>query len=161
MTQMLIGYSDSEDRLWLLLSDDGHQFWLSRRFCANLLIQLEKALTESCPQSGTGRDLGAETRVALEHQAAHEAPDGGAHAPAAPAREALPQQRISVLLTQILMTVDGKQARLELITPQFERTVILNRAEAHQLLSGLWQRAEGARWGLQMPALLRRAQQGG
>lgn len=158
MTQMLIGYSDSEDRLWLLLSDDGHQFWLTRRFCANLMLKLEQALTESCPQSGTGKDLAPSVRAALEHQAAHETPDGTPLPPTRP-REDLPQERTSLLLSQILMTIDAQYARLELITPQFERLVVLNRAEAHQLLSALWQRCEGAGWGLRAPGLLQLPQE--
>lgn len=147
MTQLTIGFSDSEDRLWLLLTDDTHQFWLSRRFCANLLRHLEKALTDSCPGGEMQGSLDAQTRVSLEHQAAHESEHEAT--PVQPKNDAVARQ--SSLLTSILLTVDSGKVDMELIAPGHSRSLTLNRAQAHQFLAALWQHSQNAKWDLPNP----------
>lgn len=160
MTQMTIGYSDTEDRLWFLLSDDEQQFWLSRRFSANLLKHMEQALTDSCPGAGLHVSMDARTRVALEHQAAVEQEPDSAVATqnalaSAAASSAIQQgQRHAVLLSSILLTADAHHLQFEMITAHHSRTLRLSRAEAHQLLAAIWQFCQMAKWGLQVPSCL-------
>lgn len=147
MTQLTIGYSDSEDRLWLLLSDESFQFWLSRRFCDVLLRHLEQSLTESCPGGQLHGSLDAQTRVALEHQAAQESEM------VAPVVEqtVVATARQSALLTSVVLTVDSAKVLLELVTPGYARCLHFSRAEAHQLLALIWQHCRQAEWGLTEP----------
>lgn len=155
MTQMTIGYSDSEDRLWLLLSDDETQFWLSRRFCAGLIRYLEQLLTASCPTSALSSQLDAKTRVAIEHQTAQDIladqRSGAAGKAAAPESAPTLGQRRSELITSVNLTARADKVEVELNTPGHSRLLHLTRAEAHLFLSALWQRGKGANWNLSGP----------
>ena len=157
MTQLTIGYSDSEDRLWLLLSEDDYQFWMTRRLCGNFLITLARELAASCPGIEYGAQQDPELRIALEHETAHEhAQELRNAAPSAtkPSTvEATPtiKPRQSHLLSSINMTLDSQILRLELITNQGGRAMQLNRGESHQLLSTLWLHSQAAGWHLQVP----------
>ncbi len=152
MTELTMGYSDSEDRLWLVFSDDDNQFWLSRRFCANLLVGLAKELSATCAGLNYGGHSDPDVRIALEHETAHEHAAQlrqDASAKNSPAPASPPQTtRIGRLLTSIKITTSATHVQMDLIAANAARSLHLNRAEAHQVLSSLWLHSEGAHWGL-------------
>lgn len=159
MTQLTIGFSDSEDRLWLLLSEDAYQFWMTRRLCGNFLITLARELAASCPGIDYGAQQDPELRIALEHETAHEhaqelraTAENAASLATQDTSNATPnKQRQGHLLNSINMTLDSQHLRLELITNHGGRAMQLNRGESHQLLSTLWLHSQAAGWNLQVP----------
>ncbi len=161
MTELTMGYSDSEDRLWLVLSDNDSQFWLSRRFCANLLTGLASELSISCAGLVYGPQTDPDLRVALEHETAHEhaaqlRQDALEQPPESQTAQAnadsAPRTRVARLLTSIKITTTSSHVQMDLITSQVSRSLHLNRAEAHQVLSSLWLHSQAAGWGLTVPS---------
>lgn len=158
MTQLTFGYSDSEDRIWLLFSDNGTQLWLTRRLTNMLLVHLADRMEKTCPGGEMQGSLRASTRVALEHEAAHEPPpdapeegDGVAatgqqqgpkepHAPPVPGN--------IHRLSSISMSLRGNLVRFDFIAPGFSRAMDLTRGETHKLLGALTRRAAASEWNL-------------
>lgn len=147
MTQLTLGYSDSEDRLWLVFTDDGSQLWLTRRMAHVLLLRLAERMTVSCPGATNETSLKPEIRVALEFEAAHETEDDPQPAanrpPSAPAPVASTH-----LITSITLKVSSQQVQLEALARSYQRSLLMTRAEAHRLLGALVRRCAASEWHL-------------
>ncbi len=154
MTQLTLGYSDSEDRLWLIFPDDGTQLWLTRRMTLILLQHMAQQMTASCPSAAPTISLKPEVRVALEFEAAHEAE----HDP-------VPQQagkngasRTDTggsgntgtvhVISSITLKMNASQIRLEANAPGYSRVLGMTRAEAHRMLGALARRSKAAGWNI-------------
>ena len=158
MTQLTLGYSDSEDRLWLVFPDDGTQLWLTRRMTQILLQHLAQQMTASCPSADPLISLKPEVRVALEFEAAHESE----HDPVPPAAgkstaghgNAVNPGAIHVI-SSITLKMNASQVRLEANAPGYSRVLGMTRAEAHRMLGALARRSKAAGWNLaDLPAWL-------
>jgi hypothetical protein len=145
--QLTIGYSDSEDRLWLLFADDGTQLWLTRRLTCVLLKRMAERMTVSCPSAGDDYSLKPEIRVALEYEAAHELPADPDLQDAAPEQATITHRSVHQL-TSISLKVAANRVQMEAIGPGFRRPLLLSRAEAHRLLGALVRRSIAADWNL-------------
>lgn len=150
MTQITLGYSDSEDRLWLIFASDATQLWLTRRMTEVLILRMAERMTISCPGAAMDASLQAEVRVALEHEAAHEIDDTpgpvkehAAHSPSPPAAPGSIYR-----INSFNLTVSTNQILLEALAPGFNRRLTMNRAEAHRFLAALARRAKAADWNL-------------
>jgi hypothetical protein len=156
MTQLTLGYSDSEDRLWLIFTDDGSQLWLTRRMTLVLLQHLSERMTISCPGAAPDVSLKPEIRVALEFEAAHETehdpipqgqPQGGKP-------EGQPQGSVHVV-SSITLKMGSSQVQLMTNAPGYQRTLCMSRAEAHRMLGALARRSQSAGWNMpNLPAWL-------
>lgn len=152
MTQLTLGYSDSEDRLWLIFPEDGTQLWLTRRMTQVLLQHLARQMTASCPGAAPTISLKPEVRIALEFEAAHEAEhdpvpqqagkssgsNGGAGGNAGTAH----------VISAITLKMNASQVRLEASAPGYCRVLGMTRAEAHRMLGALARRSKAAGWNI-------------
>jgi hypothetical protein len=145
MTRLSIGYSDSEDRIWIALSEDDRQWWLTRRALLRWVSELARMLGRS---DGTQSDavwtVPPERRVALEHEIAtrEREPD----APAASddqVSEAPRTPRRPVLASSITMTLGKQGIATTLHGPGITR-LGLSRIETHRLLGALVRQARTA-----------------
>jgi hypothetical protein len=154
MTHLTIGYSDSEDRLWLVFTDDTKQLWLTRRMTGIFLSRMAHQMTLSCPGATMDSSLKAEVRVALEFQTAHEAEhDPILHPP--PPRDSSNSPASSHLISAITLKVSSNTIHFEPIAPGFRRTIILNRIEAHRLMGAFARRVAIVDWQIpELPAWL-------
>lgn len=144
MTQLTFGYSDSEDRLWLLFTDEGTQLWLTRRLMGALLTHMVKHITDSVPGAlGVGSSLASNQRVALEHETAGEV----WQAPGQAATASTPVNATYQLNT-VNVHIDERQVKMEFVAPGYQRSLTLNRADAHQLLRAMAGRCLAADWNL-------------
>lgn len=148
MAQLTVGYSDSEDRLWLLYSDEGAPLWLTRRLTAGILTHLIDLMVKTCPGEipMCSGHTGA-ARIALEHEMAmemvQERAAGGAPLVVDNVAAKSPRH-----LNAVTLTVDAQQVRLQCQAPNYQRDVVLNRADTHQLLAAIVKRCVAADWNL-------------
>jgi hypothetical protein len=147
MTQLTLGYSDSEDRLWLVFTDDGSQLWLTRRMAHVLLLRLAERMTVSCPGATSETSLKPEIRVALEFEAAHETEQDPEPVPqeTTPAHTAVATTH---LITSITLKVSNHQIHLEAQARGYCRSLLMTRAETHRLLGALARRCAASEWHL-------------
>lgn len=146
MTQLTLGYSDSEDRLWLMFTDDGSQLWLTRRMTQVLLQHLAQRMTISCPGAAPDVSLKPEIRVALEFEAAHEADHDPVQQPGA--KPAHPPQGSIHVVSSINLKMNQSQILLEANAPGYRRTLTMSRAETHRMLGALARRSQAADWNI-------------
>jgi hypothetical protein len=148
MTRLSIGYSDSEDRIWIALSEDDRQWWLTRRALLRWVSELARMLGRS---DGTQSDavwtVPPERRVALEHEIAtrEREPD----APAASddqVSEAPRTPRRPVLASSITMTLGKQGIATTLHGPGESQRLGLSRIETHRLLGALVRQARTRGW---------------
>ena len=150
MTQITLGYSDSEDRLWMIFASDATQLWLTRRMTEVLLLRMAERMTISCPGAAMDVSLQAEVRVALEHEAAHEVED-----PPKSVQESAGDAAAGNLapghiyrINSFNLTVSSNQVLLEALAPGFNRKLTMSRAEAHRFLAALARRTRAAEWNI-------------
>lgn len=150
MTQLTLGYSDSEDRLWLIFTDDGSQLWLTRRMTLVLLQHLAERMTISCPGAAPDLSLKPEIRVALEFEAAHEADhDPLPQESQQQGNKADTQAQGSVhVISSITLKMGSSQVQLITNAPGYQRTLCMSRAEAHRMLGALARRSQSAGWNM-------------
>ena len=150
MTQITLGYSDSEDRLWLLFASDATQLWLTRRMTEVLLLRMAERMTISCPGAAMDVSLQANVRVALEHEAAHEVdePPKSVNESASGAAPGGVAAGHIYRINSFNLTVSPHQVQLEALAPGFNRKLTMTRAEAHRFLAALARRTRAAEWNI-------------
>jgi hypothetical protein len=149
MTQLTLGYSDSEDRLWLVFTDDAKQLWFTRRMTTIFLNRMAQQMTLSCPGAAMDSSLRAEIRVALEFEAAHETehdPERNAISSHSASNNAANSPNSCHLISAITLKVTASQIHFEPIAPGYRRSMILSRAEAHRLMGAFARRAASVDW---------------
>jgi hypothetical protein len=138
-----IGYSDSEDRLWVRLSADGAEamLWMTRRLVAGLL------------RSGFDMLGGGKATAALterHHEVMAEASEEPrTKAPPRAAGNATVQQL--GLLHSVDISVDANRMSLAFRGNGQPAGFACDKVQAHKLLQALWDRQSGAGWGLDAP----------
>lgn len=148
MTQITFGYSDSEDRIWLV-SSDGARYWLTRRLLAGLLPPVTELLEKTVPGGSIPNALPANQRIRLEHQEAMvDDPDGQ------PALERNKETRQDgaaptappVLVTSMTIHADESHCGLIISAGAHTARLDLNRLDFHRLLQALYQITVTASW---------------
>jgi len=176
---LTIGFSDSEDRLWLRLGTDHEgavQLWLTRRVLAQMLPQvwelLEKTLEfpdrllirdegSEGPALGqtSGRDRDStrhklrQRQLWIEHELAMESSppldDEAARERHPSAMQASPQ--LEGLLSRVHVSADDRSVRFQFDGPSRSLQFSGARADAHRVLHMIWQVQTNAEWGLKAP----------
>lgn len=148
MARLSIGYSDSEDRIWIALSEDDRQWWLTRRALLRWVSELARLLGRSDGSQGEAVwTVPPERRVALEHEIAtrEQEPDAlGARDEAAAG--APPAPRRPVLASSITLALARRGVVTTLHGPGESQRLGLSRIETHRLLGALVRQARSRGW---------------
>lgn len=145
--QLTLGYSDSEDRLWLTTSD-GTRFWLTRRMLAGFLPQAAILLTKTVPGGDIPNALTPEQRVGLEHgESLADTPSGSPalqHNVDSRAENPAPPQ----LATSLTLNVSSDHCQFIVRAAGMESRFPLQRLDLHRLLGAMVLTTRHAGWGL-------------
>lgn len=137
-SSLTVGYSDSEDRLWLRLVRDGAEakFWMTRRLAVALLDQSYGLMMGS----GNAADLDREHRDAVEEFVRQQGDQ-------APPRDRESQIEVrSGLITSINVSAAKGGVAWTFLSAQGNAIFQGSRTEAHRLLEVFWQRIQAAGW---------------
>ena len=150
MAKLSIGYSDSEDRIWVALSDDERQWWLTRRALLLWVRDLVRLLDRSAGRQGDPEAVWTvppARRVALEHEIATRDPESDAPERPDEARASGPvAPRRPVLATSITLAVGKRGMMTTLRGPGEVQRLGLSRIETHRLLGALVRQARSRGW---------------
>lgn len=152
-----IGYSDSQDRMWLRAGSEGPLWWLTRRLCIRLIAQWAELLERTIPlEAGVGGAASTsaesdERRAGAlrEHRAALEAPAGarGKEKDEAEAKgEAASAPAPGFLVYSVELTANSRVLRLSLLSGAEKQAIEMPRADAHRLLAALVGRCQSNGW---------------
>lgn len=138
-----IGYSDSEDRLWVRLSGEGAEamLWMTRRLVAGLL-------RSGFDMLGGGKASGELTD---RHREAIEAAREQPRTEAPPRASASTQVQQLGLLHSVDISVDPNRMALTFRGNGSPAGFASERVQAHRLLQAFWDRQADAGWGLDAP----------
>jgi len=138
-----IGYSDSEDRLWVRLSSEGAEatLWMTRHLLAGVLHK--------------GFDLlgGGKASAALadrHYEVIAQASDEPRTEAPPRATGSTPVQQLG-LLHSVDISVDQNRMTLAFRGSGKPAGFTCDRVQAHKLLQAFWDRQHGAGWGLNAP----------
>jgi hypothetical protein len=143
-TSVTMGYSDSEDRLWLRLVDGAHEakFWLSRRIALPMLERSYELLTQAQDRGEARQSHQSAVKEFLERKGDRPPP---------PNREVASGPAMG-LVASIDITVSEQGARWVFSSPVSGTAAFqADRTQAHQLLEVLWSKVREARWSEQAP----------
>lgn len=159
-----IGYSDSEDRIWLRAGQGQPSWWLTRRLALELVAQWAASLERSVPLADAAElapgdacaaSPGARDRVGREHL---EALAAGPRAGTADDRGALDEHGqddgegapapagVPTLLFRVDLGTAGGRVRLVLRSAGRRQVLVMPRADSHRLLSAFVARCRGNGW---------------
>jgi hypothetical protein len=170
---LTVGFSDSEDRLWMRLGTDernARQLWLTRRMLQQVFAQVWVLLAKTLPgdalrfqgiaEPGSGRvgyapeelrkrnlQLMIERELSLEDSPPMDEDSAKDMYPGA--MQASPVN--DGLLRTLNITADEKAVRFLLHGPATAIEFHGARADAHRVLQMLWKMQESADWGLEPP----------
>lgn len=156
MASLTVGYSDSEDRVWVRLVEASteQRAWLTRRQVASLITLLSNHLEISLVEVGPLLQMNRSGRLAMEQQEAVSLM-AGATGPD-PVHGSSEYSVIEAGLCSIseVQVVDMRWY-VRLYTPN-DKPLVFNgsRIQAHQLLKSLLNRQREAGWALAEPAWL-------
>lgn len=148
MARLSIGYSDSEDRIWIALSEDDRQWWLTRRALLRWVSELARLLGRNDgSQAEAVWTVPPERRVALEHEIAtrEQEPDARSSQDE-PATEPPPAPRRPVLASSITLALRRQGVLTTLHGPGEAQRLGLSRIETHRLLGALVRQARSRGW---------------
>ena len=137
-SSLTVGYSDSEDRLWLRLVRDGGEakFWMTRRLAVALLDQSYGLMIGSANVA----DLDREHRDAVEEFVRQ-------HGDQPPPRDRESQIEVRAgLITSINVSAAKGGVAWTFLSTQGSAIFQGSRAEAHRLLEVFWRRIQAAGW---------------
>ncbi|NBP26502.1 MAG: hypothetical protein EBU74_02455 [Betaproteobacteria bacterium] len=137
-SSLTVGYSDSEDRLWLRLVRDGGEakFWMTQRLAIALLDQSYGLMIGS----GDAADLDREHHVAVEEFVRQQGDQ-------APPRDRESQIEVrSGLITSINVSAAKEGVAWTFVSTQGSAIFQGSRTEAHRLLEVFWRRIQAAGW---------------
>lgn len=160
MASMTVGYSDSEDRVWVrLVGEQAEQrVWLTRRSVTALLDALAKKLEASLAELDSILQMEASQRLAIEQDEAAGAMNGRAPGPA-PKTDAYQVVDCGLCTVFDVQSSDERWV-VHLHTVSGQPLVFNgNRLQMHQFLKSLLNRQREAGWQLNTPEWLIRAAQ--
>jgi len=142
-TQITIGYSDSEDRLWVRLSGRraGALFWLSRRMLRLFL----RSTFDLLARGQSPADFSAKHLEIVAQLKPAGAPKGSDD----PVRNRATEQ--FGLLNSVDVSVNGARLSLNLRGAGGSAGFACDRPRAHQLLQAFWNRQRHAGWDIEAP----------
>lgn len=162
---LTVGFSDSEDRLWLRLGTDHDgavQLWLTRRVLQQLLPQAWELLgrTFQMPPNVMGQEArhtndqeARQRQLRIEHELAMETSppldDDAAREQHPAAMQASPQSE--GLLRRVHVSAHERAVGFQFDGPQRSLHFSGSRADAHRVLRMIWHVQRGAGWGLSEP----------
>jgi hypothetical protein len=152
MASLTVGYSDSEDRIWVRwVSEQLEQrVWLTRRIVANLVVDMSTQLERSLVMIGPLLEISKQDRLAFEQGEAGEALATSAVQHAEPTVS--PSVTEGGLCTIFEVVAESEQWVIRLHAISGPPLVFIgNRIQAHQLLKSLLNRQREAAWNLCMP----------
>lgn len=155
MASMTLGYSDSEDRVWVRLVDehDEQRVWLTRRSVFALIKALAKQLETSLGELDSILQMGAGERLAMEQDEA--AGSMNANAPEPAPRSKNYQVADKGLCSVFDLESRGMRWVVRLHTVRGQPLEFDgNRLQMHQLLKSLLNRQLEADWRLPAPLWL-------
>lgn len=152
-----IGYSDSQDRMWLRAGSEGPLWWLTRRLCIRLIAQWAELLERTVPlaadpgdAASPGGDAEHRRRGALrEHRGALDTPAGapGQREDEVEAKgEAASAPAPGFLVYSVELTANSRILRLSLLSGAEKQAIEMPRADAHRLLAALVGRCKSNGW---------------
>lgn len=163
--RVTIGYSDSEDRLWLRPEGSNRLWWVTRRIALRLVVSWAQLLERSVAADGDagedGRADGDPEAAGGDGDAAHGASSRAArlkraHAAAVTQSRALRLQPVerpaggvaleTVLLTTVELALNGDRFKVALKAPALEDRWTMTRGEAHAMLDALVARCRRSGW---------------
>lgn len=153
MASLTVGYSDSEDRVWVrLVGENAEQrVWLTRRCVLALIQTLASALETSLVELDSILQMESSQRLAMEQDEAAGAMDGQAPAPAPRSKDYQIAEGGLCTVFDVQMQAERWVVRLHTVSGQplvFDG----NRLQMHQLLKSLLNRQREADWRLCAPS---------
>lgn len=138
-----IGYSDSEDRLWVRLSSEDAEamLWMTRRLVAGLL-------RSGFDMLGGGK---ASAELVDKHHELVAAASEQPRTEAPPRASASTQVQQLGLLHSVDISVDAKRMSLTFHGSGGPAGFASERVQSHRLLQAFWDRQADAGWGLDAP----------
>lgn len=160
-----MGYSDSEDRMWIRTEASNVLWWMTRRLALRLIAQWAQLLERSVEVEGAGDEAGegqgegliaARRRQALRDEYAHAVAAARGEQKVAPVERPAPGVALeNCLLASVDLSANARGARLVLKAPGRSETLTMSRSEAHRLLDALFGRCSRLGWyGAKLPAWL-------
>jgi hypothetical protein len=149
LTELTIGYSDSEDRLWLK-SSEGAKYWLTRRLLLRFIAPTAELLEKTVPGGEVPNALPVAQRIALEHaEAMADTPEGQP----AMVRNKETQSTAGtsappLLASGLSITADGSRCRLTILAADKENHLNLSRLDFHRILGAMALATRKAGWNL-------------
>jgi hypothetical protein len=143
LSQITLGYSPPQDRIWLADPDHAERLWLTyrmtRKFLKGATVVLEKTRqTLDVPWTPDGDEqLKLEKQEAAPPDWLDQGGDSG---------RKLGADAPTVLVTGIDMKVERKRYRITLKANRIEKYTSLNRMEFHRLSRSLYQICNQAEW---------------
>jgi len=147
--RVALGYSDSDDRMWIRIGDGRLLWWITRRLSLRMISQwaalVERTVPLEVEAATSGADLPAEPahRAAGEHQSALST---AAQARGGTDREAPPPPGVSALLYSAEISVAGEVMRFTFRSASNRQTFETPRADAHRLLAAFVSRCRRNGW---------------
>lgn len=156
MASLTVGYSDSEDRIWMRFVDAKaeQRVWLTRRQVALLMVTLLTHLEASLVELGPLLPMSSCSRLLMEQQEAASMMLGTMSPDPAVASSDYAVIEAGLCTISEVQVLDMRwSVRLYTLN---EKPVVFNasRVQAHQLLKSLINRQREAGWGLDEPAWL-------
>lgn len=161
--RLTIGYSDSEDRLWIRTEASNALWWVTRRLAMRLVAQWADVLERSLPEdasdesdasaagvaaSGGPQDAarGLRRREALRREHDH-ALVAARDRKVGPVERPPPGVALeNTLLATVSLSAGEKGVRLVLKAAGRSETLRMSRAQAHRLLDALFSRCRRIGW---------------
>lgn len=155
MASLTVGYSDSEDRIWVRwVSDQLEQrVWLTRRVVANLVVDMSIELERSLVTAGPFLPITKEERLAFEQDEAGNALAASAVLPVEPILKRSVTEGGLCTIFEVIVQSGQWVIRFYAVSSS-PMVFIGNRIQAHQLLKSLLNRQREAAWNLRVPAWL-------
>ncbi len=137
-TSLTVGYSDSEDRLWLRLVREGGEakLWMTRRLAMAMLDQSYGLMIGKSDESEVDREHADAVSDFLRHQ--------GDQAP-----PRMPDLRVDIqsgVVTSVNVTASDDGVSWTFLSAQGQACFRGSRSEAHRLLEVFWRRMQAAGW---------------
>lgn len=153
MASLTVGYSDSEDRVWVrLVGENAEQrVWLTRRCVLALIETLASALETSLVELDSILLMESAQRLAMEQDEAAGAMGGQAPAPAPRSKDYQISEGGLCTVFDLQSLAERWVVRLHTVSGQplvFDG----NRLQMHQLLKSLINRQHEAEWRLYAPS---------
>jgi len=159
-----MGYSDSEDRMWIRTEASNVLWWMTRRLALRLIGQWAQLLERSVEVEtvGDGPDDEAQALAAARRRQALRDEHARAVAAVREQQKVAPVERPApgvaldnCVLASVDLSVNARGARLVLKAPGRSETLTMSRSEAHRLLDALFGRCNRLGWyGAKLPAWL-------